>query len=135
MRNLRWNCQEGKKCYIEQVLPNWSIFNECFRPTKIRVTDVDGLVERNGQFLFIEVKQRKSIPQGQQILFKKLTHNAPHISVLVLYAPGAGQDMNIQAYTVFRAGQMKHEWTETDTKQIQGFITQWFQRAQNIQQR
>ena len=75
----------------------------------------------------------KSIPQGQEILFKRLTHNAPHISVLVLYCPGTGQDMNIQAYTVFREGQIKHAWIDTTTEQIQGFVTGWFQRANRLQ--
>lgn len=133
MRNLRWNCEEGKKCYIEQVLPNWAVFNESFTPTRIKVSDIDGVVERNGQFLFIEVKQNKFIPTGQEILFKNLTRNASHISVLVLLAQNVSENMDIQAYIVFQNGQMKHDWKQTNTKEMQGFVTKWFQRVNQAQ--
>ena len=97
MHNLYWNCEEGENCYIEQILPNWAVFNECFAPTKIKVSDIDGVVERKEQFLFIEVKQNtKSIQTGQKILFENLTRNAPHISVLLLYAQNVSKNMDIQ---------------------------------------
>ena len=130
MRNLRWNCKQGENCYIEQILPNWGVFNECFAPTKIRITDVDGLVERNGQFLFIEAKQNtKTIPIGQRILFEQLTRNAPHISVLLLYADNISQEMDIQEYAEFQDGKMTRGWTPTNTEEMKNFVTRWFKRA------
>ena len=54
--NLYWDCEEGKNCYIEQV-PNWAVFNECFPGTNIKISDIDGVVEHKGHFLFFEVKQ------------------------------------------------------------------------------
>ena len=55
---------------------DWTPLNGCFSG-KIRVTDVDGLVERHGRFLLLEGKRLKSgqqpppIPRGQQY-----THDA-----------------------------------------------------------
>ena len=122
--NLYWDCEDGENCYIDHILPNWAIFNECFKPTKIKITDIDGVVERNGWFLFIEVKQNtKDIPMGQRILFEKLTTNAPHISVLLLYAQGISKEMDIQEYAVFKNGEMTQDWTPTNTEQIKEFIT------------
>ena len=132
--NLYWDCEDGENCYMEQILPNWAVFNECFLPTKIKITDIDGVVERNGSFLFIEVKQNtKNIPIGQRILFEKLTHNAPHISVLLLYAQGVSKEMNIQEYAVFREGKMTQGWTPTNTEEIKDLITKWFQRVNRSQ--
>ena len=74
--NLYWDCEDGENCYKDHVLPNWEIFNECFIPTKIKITDIDGVVERNGWFLFIELKERKKeIPTGQHILFEKINRS------------------------------------------------------------
>ena len=133
MRNLRWDCEQGENCYIEQILPNWAVFNECFAGTRIRITDVDGVVERNGKFLFIEVKQNtKTILTGQKILFEKLTENAPHISVLLLYAHNVSKEMDIQEYAVFKNGEMTQDWTPTNTEEMKGYVKAWFQRAHNL---
>ena len=133
--NLNWNCKEEKKCYIEHVLPNWAIFNECFIPTKIKITDIDGVVERNGWFLFIELKERtKEIKTGQHVLFKKLTQTSDRITVLLLYAQGAAKDMDIREYAMYQKGGMIRNWTPTNTEKIKGMITRWFQRVNESQQ-
>lgn len=49
---------------------DWTFLNECFAPTKIRVADVDGVVERKGHFLWLEAKPEREtadrdIPAGQ----------------------------------------------------------------------
>ena len=69
--NINWNCEEDEKCYIKNVLIDWAIFNECFSPTKIKISDIDGVVEHNGWFLFIEVKQyTKKIPKDKIFYLK-----------------------------------------------------------------
>ena len=56
---------------------DWTLFNDCFQPTKIRITDVDGLVERNGHFLLIETKGiGVPVPQGQAILFDAIRRDS-----------------------------------------------------------
>jgi len=61
---------------IETFMKNfwdWTFLNSCFWPTAIRVTDIDGFVERNDRFLFIETKQPGvDIPDGQQRVFDAL---------------------------------------------------------------
>lgn len=132
--NIFWDCEEDGKCYIRNALTDWAIFNECFSPTRIMISDIDGVVERYGQFLFIEVKQnKKSIPAGQKILFENLTRNAPHISVLVLFADYVSQEMNVKEYAVFKNGKMTHDWTPTNTQQIKDWVTRWFQRVNQLQ--
>jgi hypothetical protein len=63
---------KNRSYYIGQLW-DWGFLDECFRPTKIKVTDIDGFVERNGKFLLIETKSNDAkIPTGQQIMFDNM---------------------------------------------------------------
>lgn len=58
-------------CYYES-LPNWDDFILAF-PRSIRPTDIDGMVEINGHFLFLEEKREgKALDAGQFHAFKAL---------------------------------------------------------------
>lgn len=47
---------------------DWSFLNDVFK-YNIRVSDIDGVVERNGKFLYIETKRPNAdIPTGQKKL-------------------------------------------------------------------
>ncbi len=48
---------------------DWTALNGCFAPTRIRVSDIDGIVERHGEFLWIETKYPgEPIEEGQAIM-------------------------------------------------------------------
>jgi hypothetical protein len=54
-------------------LPDWTEFNDCFAPSRIRISDIDGIVERNGQFLVLDLKHpNATLNQGQTILYRQL---------------------------------------------------------------
>jgi hypothetical protein len=60
------------KSYVDNLW-DWGILNGCFGNTNIKPTDIDGIVERNGEFLLLEAKSpHKEIPRGQQIMFNNL---------------------------------------------------------------
>jgi hypothetical protein len=66
---------------------DWTPFNQCFTPTKIRIGDVDGMVERNHHFLFLEGKPDPRVWErirGQRIAYERLA-GRPDCDVLVLY--------------------------------------------------
>jgi hypothetical protein len=70
-QHFRWNC-ELRGCYYEQ-LPDWDDLIECF-PRSIRPTDVDGLVEINGNALFLEEKgPGVSLHEGQRKALRNLS--------------------------------------------------------------
>jgi len=51
---------------------DWTPFNDCFN-YGIRISDVDGIVERKGRFLILEGKPPdKPLSKGQRILFERL---------------------------------------------------------------
>jgi hypothetical protein len=59
--------------HFENSWWDWSPYNECFKPTKIKISDLDGIVERRGHVLVIETKlPNATVDGGQSILFDQL---------------------------------------------------------------
>jgi len=77
---FRHKCPESG-CYIEG-LPCWDQLIESF-PRKIRPTDVDGFVEINGSFLFLEEKSKGVAfgNHGGQFSALKLLSRLPGVTV------------------------------------------------------
>lgn len=81
--NIKWDCPTDG-CYRDQ-LPDWSPLNDCFPRAGIRVTDIDGMVEVGGHFLFIEWKPPKvPVPDGQMRALTRLS-TLPRITVLIVW--------------------------------------------------
>ena len=75
---------------------DWTFLNDCFGETKIRVTDIDGLVERNGKFLLIETKMPSSpIPMGQSIMHKGLLKTGSFTIFIIWGKPNATEEMQV----------------------------------------
>ena len=68
---------------------DWEWLNEAFKPSKITLTDLDAIVERNGQFLVIETKSSNHLPQGQKILLEQLVRKG---SFTIFYVVGKNKD-------------------------------------------
>ena len=69
---------------------DWSWLNECFSPTPIKISDVDGVVERYGHFLFFEGKGIR--PSGEMVtvgLGQRILQNAlfatDRVSIITLW--------------------------------------------------
>ncbi len=97
---------------------DWTRLNRCFDGTKIRITDVDGLVERNRCFLLIETKlPGNDIPQGQRILFDHLIL-LPRFSVLIIWGKtNCPQQCQLWGQTKI----LSIDWSG-----IEDYITRWF---------
>lgn len=53
---------------------DWHFLNECFGNTGIKVSDIDGCIERKGKALFIETKRPgEEISKGQGYMYTSLT--------------------------------------------------------------
>lgn len=74
---------------------DWGCLDNCF-PGKIKVTDIDGLVERKGHFLVLETKSPGvPIPLGQQIMFKNLQRSGLFTIVVVWGNTNQPQEMQV----------------------------------------
>lgn len=88
---LRHECARSG-CYIDK-LPCWDDLITMF-PRSIRPMDVDGMVEINGHFLFLEEKQAgKGLESGQGAALRMLSR-IPGVTVTV-FRPGANTDLEV----------------------------------------
>jgi len=110
------------KTYVENLW-DWEFLDECFGGTRIRVTDLDGLVERKGRFLYIEAKSPgKEVPVGQKILFDHLIAN-PQNTVLVIWgAPSEPEQAQFWGRKAFPA----------DKEKVKALVSRWYQYAEGM---
>uniref|UniRef100_A0A6M3II69 Putative single-stranded DNA-binding protein n=1 Tax=viral metagenome TaxID=1070528 RepID=A0A6M3II69_9ZZZZ len=101
-------------------LPDWAILNGCFGDTKIRPTDIDGMVERNGKCLFLEHKGRRaSLSKAQARAFRSLAEQGN--TVITFWSEGE----DVQRFRVdYRGGfKMFDPATLDDLRDI---VSRWF---------
>jgi len=105
---------------------DWGCLNGCFGLSKIKVTDADGEVERNGYFLRLETKDDGvDIPLGQNILFKSLV-NTGYFTVMIVW--GKPQDPHtIELRT--RRDTLTYQNTSLD--KMREIIGAWYRWADN----
>jgi hypothetical protein len=104
---------------------DWGFLDECFKGTRIRLSDIDGIVERNGQFLVIETKGAGvSIPTGQDILLSRL----PRSCFTILYLWG---DANRPEYMrVWWAGEASPgPYCMAFEMDVRDVVARWFEWA------
>lgn len=107
------------QAYIDNLW-DWGILDGCFGNTRIQVTDIDGLVERNGHFLMIEAKSPdKIVPKGQQILFDQLVKDARWHVVVVWGKPGQPEYVQVWGRKKVRG----------DLAYFQRVVARWFAYA------
>ena len=127
MTTFNHQCKHQDGCWIATNAAPFGLLQDCFGG-KIRPTDIDGVVERNGEFLFFEWKRNYiPLPTGQRILFERLSAK-PGITVFVVWhdtdAPGS-----ITKAGLFKNGRYKGE-KETDLTGLRKACSQWFEDAE-----
>lgn len=93
--HFRHSCDRDG-CYVEQ-LPLWDDLIDCF-PRGIRPTDIDGMVEINGQFLFLEEKRAGAGPdEGQRRALLKLAR-FESITVVIFRPRSCDDDLDVLVF-------------------------------------
>lgn len=103
---------------------DWGCLDGCFGVTRIKPTDIDGLIERNGYFLAIETKlPGVDIPQGQTIMFQGLIETGYFMILIVWGHPGRPLKLKL----------ISKEWTRdynnSDLEKMRGLVNWWFKWA------
>ena len=89
--------------YIKNLW-DWKVLNGCFGDSKTAVSDIDGIIERHGQFLVIEAKSAgKDIPMGQSILLSALAKLDAFKVLIVWGEPGHVVAMSLWPGAMFNA--------------------------------
>lgn len=100
---------------------DWGFLDGCFGNTRVKVTDIDGMIERRGYFLILETKLPDvEIPKGQSILFDALV-STKRFRVLIIWGE-RNNPLYFQDWKRFK----KTKCTEKD---IQRFVQGWFKWA------
>ena len=77
MRSMRYRCDQSTgRCWMNEHVARLGVFDGAFSSSNrmFGFTDADGLAERNGRLLLLEVKAPSAdIPTGQQVMFEKAT--------------------------------------------------------------
>lgn len=83
IRNIK-KFNEKKPAGFDGIF-DWSWCSGCFGDTKITPMDIDGIVERRGQFLIFETKDEETeVPLGQMITLERL-HNLGCVTLLFIW--------------------------------------------------
>jgi len=100
---------------------DWGILDGCFGETKIKPTDIDGFVERKGNFLWLETKALGAqIPYGQQLVFDALI-KIDCFTVMVIWG-NTDDPKEIQIMTrsqIFRK-------QSCDLKKFRDWVSRWY---------
>ncbi len=120
---MRWDC-ERQGCFNLKKRPKIEQLVDCL-PDKIAFTDVDGLVEVNSNFLFIEWKSHRDIGTGQRILFERLTWSCP---ATVFIVEGDAETMAIESMAIAWKGTIG-EHTVSDIDMLRNKIREWVEWA------
>lgn len=75
---------------------DWAILDGCFGMSRIRPTDVDGMVEHKGKFLLLETKAPGVfLKQGQQIMLDRMASRSDYTVIVIQGKPGFPETLRI----------------------------------------
>ena len=121
---MNWDC-ESQGCFNRKKRLKFAVFKDVL-PGKISFSDVDGLVEINGNLLFMEWKDHPQISTSHRILFERLTRFSP---ATVLIVEGDAESMSVSSVRTVREGRIGPEQT-ADIDSLRAMIKQWADWAQ-----
>lgn len=103
---------------------DWACLDGCFGDTNIRITDVDGLVERNGMYLLLEAKSPGvQIKKGQAIMYERLAR-LRCFTVLIVWGK-ANQPERIQVTSYKSSRTIENASIES----LRGVVKEWYEWA------
>jgi hypothetical protein len=124
---MRHNCLGS--CYMTTHMWDFAIFDGCFTP-KIKPTDVDGLVERNGRFLLIETKGKdvQDLTRGQAITYQALAE----LGVFTILVMFGDRNCPQRAMIIRENGDFEH-YLKTDLEEMREVVADWFAYANGVE--
>lgn len=123
---IHHNCETGG-CWNKQYRPNIEYFYHAL-PRKLTMSDIDGVAEVNGSFLFLEWKSHLGpLPTGQRILAERLTNLSQKIHYVVIqHEPG--NPMAIENVMVVHRGRFGG-WQPSTILDLNDRIAAWAKRV------
>lgn len=112
---------------------DWDFISEVL-PSKIKVSDVDGIIERNGWVLCIETKSEEveTIPKGQFWMYESLVKNGTTTVIFLFGEKDKPRYMQLMCQKKW--GKVSKyitltEKTPCNISQVQNIVDRWFKKA------
>jgi hypothetical protein len=122
---IKWDCDQSG-CWNIRCRPKIQFFKGAL-PNKIAMTDIDGTVEVNGCFLFLEWKSHTGeLPTGQRIYFERLTRVSEKMTAVIV--AGDPETMSVDAIKVIHGGTIT-EWMACDLEQLFERVKRWAEKV------
>jgi hypothetical protein len=116
---MQWDCKK-KGCFNEHKRLKFERFSGCF-PGRISFTDIDGIVEVNGNLLVLEWKEHRHVSRGQHLLFTRWTANGPATVIMVV---GDARTMTVDEIAFVYKG-VVGPWQDADFEDVCQHIHDW----------
>lgn len=103
---------------------DWAILDGCFGETRIRPTDIDGLIERRGKFFLLETKAPGAdVPDGQMRTFDALLETGA-FHILIVW----GETNKPQRAMLYKRGQ---HWKidPCSIQRLREIVSNWYRYA------
>lgn len=105
---------------------DWACLDGCFGDTKIKPMDIDGCIERNGKYIFIESKlPGVEIPTGQWITLSGLVKRGNTV-VVVWGHPNTVEEI------LLMTPHIKRRYENADTDTFRDIVGKWFTWANSM---
>lgn len=103
---------------------DWDILAGCFGGSRIMPTDIDGLVEHNGNFLLLEAKRPGVLLKtGQRIVFERLQRTGL-FTVIVAWG-----DTNTPMKLRVMTPKVTRDFEPANLEMFRSFVAQWYVHA------
>lgn len=103
---------------------NWDCLSGCFGSEKQKPTDVDGLIERRGNFLLLEAKAPGvELSTGQKILLDHLAKLDAFTILLIWGRPGQPEKLKL----VYRG--KEYDYPKADLDLLRKITKRWYAMA------
>lgn len=108
--------------HLQNSVWDWAILNGCFGNSRIKVSDIDGIVESKGKFIIFECKFRATdpIPTGQELMIKALIASKL-FTVVVLWGDKTPEQMQI-----FYPNGIVTEKRQANLENLRDVVTRWY---------
>jgi hypothetical protein len=132
--NLRHDC-EAHGCYRAELW-DWTPFNDCFGDSGIRISDIDGMVERNGLFLMLDGKRDGTfLKQGQLRLYKSFAATKAGTAIVFWGNPAVHPQIVTRA-RIWRPGEQDVELVDPlDLAGLKQLVADWYEWATGMPRR
>jgi hypothetical protein len=113
------------------ALWDWDCLSGCFGNSRIRVSDLDGIIERNGRFLVLEAKSHgASVSTGQRRMFDEMAKTGV-FTIIVLFGE-TNNPQRMRVTTQQEDGRVVSVEKQASMADVRDMVQRWYRFANTV---